>query len=294
MPTLRGHARGVGHFWEILRVEQEAEQGGAISAAAEETSLEFLGQWQRLVSTTNWEKGRIICQWRKALIDSGAPWQEYSDEAWSRRVGNVSSQHVGRLRRVAELFAEQRETYPGLYWSHFQAAIDWPDAEMWLEGAVQSGWSISQMRRQRAETLGILPADEPQQPVVDAELDEDYSPAAGELVEVHDPDATSGNRDEPGYAAGPNYADGRDFGDESSAVGIDEPDEERGVEHEPPPAVRPFEQLAELPADVAEAFESFKLAILHHKLAGWAEISCRDLIGALESLKQLALAPSAG
>ena len=27
----------------------------------------FVGQWNRLVSTTNWEKGRIICQWRDAL-----------------------------------------------------------------------------------------------------------------------------------------------------------------------------------------------------------------------------------
>ena len=111
-------------------MEQDVEQGGAGPAAMEETSLEFLGQWQRLVSTTNWEKGRIICLWRQALIDSSADWQEYSDEAWSRRVGNVSGQHVGRLRRVYERFGEPRETYPGLYWSHFQAAMDWPDAEL--------------------------------------------------------------------------------------------------------------------------------------------------------------------
>ena len=273
------------------------EQGSAIPAAAEETSLEFLSQWQRLVSTTNWEKGRIICQWRQALIDSGAAWQEYSDEAWSRRVSSVSSQHVGRLRRVAEQFGQQRETYPGLYWSHFQAAIDWSDAEMWLEGAVQSGWSISQMRRQRAEALGGLPADDPEQAVVDAELDEDFNsnnPAGGELLEVRDPEGAAGNRDGAAYTSGPNYAEGPDFGDAPGGAPFDSSDLEAEAPQEPPLTVRPFEQLAELPADVAEAFESFKLAILHHKLAGWREISCPDLLGALESLKQLAIAPSAG
>lgn len=275
-------------------MEPDVEQGSAIPAATEETSLEFLGQWQRLVSTTNWEKGRIICQWRQALIDSGAPAQEYSDEAWSRRVGSVSGQHVGRLRRVSEQFGEQRETYPGLYWSHFQAAIDWPDAEMWLEGAVQSDWSISQMRRQRAEALGGLPTNEP---VVDAELDEDFNHnnPADELLEVRDPEPAAGNREGAAYTSGPNFAEGPDFGDESSGAPYDS-DEDSDVEpeREPPVAVRPFEQLAELPPDVAEAFESFKLAILHHKLAGWLEISCPDLLGALESLKQLAIAPSAG
>ncbi|HWC88491.1 MAG TPA: hypothetical protein VG433_02515, partial [Pirellulales bacterium] len=186
----------------------------------------------------------------------------------------------------------------GLYWSHFQAAIDWSDAEMWLEGAVQSGWSISQMRRQRAEALGGLPADELEQAVVDAELDEDFAnPAAGEL-EVRDPEGSAGNRDGAAYTSGPNYAEGPDFGEASGSAPFDsaelDADLDAEPQHEPPVAVRPFEQLAELPADVAEAFESFKLAILHHKLAGWQEISCPDLLGALESLKQLAIAPSAG
>ena len=74
-----------------------------------------------------------------------------SDEAWSREVGGVSPQHVGRLRRTYERFGAVHKQYPGLYWSHFQAALDWPDAEMYLEGAVQNDWSVSQMRNQRWE-----------------------------------------------------------------------------------------------------------------------------------------------
>ncbi len=35
-------------------------------------SLPFVGRWNQLVSNTNWEKGRIIYQWREALRESGA------------------------------------------------------------------------------------------------------------------------------------------------------------------------------------------------------------------------------
>ena len=119
-------------------------------ATIDQASEVFLGQWKRLVSTTNWDKGRIIYEWRQALIETGAAQGEYSDEAWSQRVASVTPQHVGRLRRVFERFAQVRESYDGLYWSHFQAALDWPDAEMWLEGAVQSDWSISEMRAARS------------------------------------------------------------------------------------------------------------------------------------------------
>ena len=88
--------------------------------------------------------------------------------------------------------------YAGLYWSHFQAALDWPDAEMYLEGAVQNDWSVSQMRNQRWQVLGGKPELKPRDgDIVAAEVDEDFSPAADEplpaaisesLGEVHDTD----------------------------------------------------------------------------------------------------------
>ena len=63
---------------------------------------------------------------------------------------------------------------------------------------------------------------------------------------------------------------------------------------EPSAAVRPFEALPELPADISEAFEAYKLAILRHKLSGWHEVSLTQFLASLEALKQLALAPPAG
>jgi hypothetical protein len=158
-------------------------------SSGEDAAGRFIGQWNRLVSTTNWEKGRIICEWREALLAAGAGVTEYSDEAWSQLVGRVTSQHVGRLRRVFQRFGEAFDQYQGLFWSHFQAAIDWEDAEMWLEGAIHNGWSVSQMRGKRWETVGkpgeTMPVEE-----AASEVDDD-APWLGEEAEAEE-DGVSG------------------------------------------------------------------------------------------------------
>jgi hypothetical protein len=256
------------------------------TTAADETSLAYLGRWQQLVSTTNWEKGRIIHEWRQALESAGADWQQFSDEAWSRRVGNVTGQHVGRLRRVYERFGSSRETYPGLYWSHFQAALDWDDAEMWLEGAIQNHWSISEMRHERWQAFGGGAEQPAESEVADAELDEDFSP--DNFSEIRDPaemggrafdaDRTLTVEEEQAQA---NALEGAPF----------DPDASWETQENHPAAVRPFEALPELPADVSEAFEAYKLAILRHKLSGWHEVTVGQVVASLEALKQLTLAP---
>jgi hypothetical protein len=253
------------------------------SPVVEAASTEFVGRWSRLVSTTNWEKGRIICQWRDALAATDVPDGSCTDEAWARRVGNVSPQHVGRLRRVYQRFAETQEQYAGLYWSHFQAALEWSDAEMWLEGAVQNGWSISQMQDERRQTLGEIESEPSGDADGLAEWDED-APAiergrlpeviSPEMAEVHD---AAADDDE----ASLHESDGTSPPDPADAYA------------DPTPAepLRPFEDLPSLPPNLAEAFEAFKLAIVHHRLAGWKEVACEDVLAALNALRQLTLAP---
>ena len=267
----------------------------SLSQPAAVASQPFVGKWNTLVSTTNWEKGRIICDWRKELIDAEAPAADYSDEAWARLVGGVTGQHVGRLRRVHLKFGDVYSQYQGLYWSHFQAAMEWSDAEMWLEGAVQSGWSVSQMRRQRWETLGAIEGDEPRdEDVVASDLDEDFEPAQGARPSG---EALRATREQ---VEGP-LPEGPDFGDEegtNSGKKNSKAKSEDGAsvysKDEPHLAlVRPFESLAELPDDLADAFEMFKLAILRHKTNGWEEISRDDVLASLDALKSLATAPSA-
>ncbi|MCA9213391.1 MAG: hypothetical protein KDB27_10025 [Planctomycetales bacterium] len=247
----------------------------------------YVGQWRNLVSTTNWEKGRIIHEWRTALIDADAPQTEYSDEAWSKLVGgSVTGQHSGRLRRVYERFGDSYRQYNGLFWSHFQSAIDWEDAEMWLEGAVQNSWSISVMRRERWETRGAIESEKPsEQEVVAAEsdVDEDCNPKD----DSHD-STISGSTD---YVDGA-IPEGPDFGDEDDhSAAYDSDVEYRDVPDDSQPAVQPFENLPELPDDLNEAFESFKLAILRHKSDEWKQIPQQDVLMCLDSLKALATAP---
>jgi len=256
-------------------------------------SQPFVGRWSRLVSTTNWEKGRIIAEWRESLSAAGAPASESSDEAWSRLVGGVTGQHAGRLRRVFQRFGRAYEKFAGLYWSHFQAALDWEDAEMWLEGAVQSGWSVAQMREQRWTTLGRVEADRPRpEDAVAGETDEDFEPAR---TEPPTPGAIAPQYDE---VAGPRF-DGPDFGDSGADGGhaphvASRPEApwEEAAAGESAPLVQPFQDLPELPDDLAEAFESMKLAILHHKRSSWQAISAADALRMLDALKTLVTAPA--
>lgn len=271
------------------------ERTGAETATWNATSAEYLGRWNQLISTTNWEKGRIILEWREALVAAGAPASDFSDETWSQEVGSVSPQHVGRLRRVAERFAEVREDYQGLYWSHFQAALDWHDAEMWLEGAVQNDWSVSQMRRQRWEAIGAPAELKPRaEDIVAAEIDEDYRPADNDAESAIYPTTETLARGDAGDDFGERSLERSGRAEYESGT-LDDSLETYAHEQDAEvsqPAVRPFESLVELPDDLADALESFKLAILRHKTAGWSEVAADDVLSCLAALRELVLAPA--
>jgi hypothetical protein len=259
--------------------ECSPETPAAADLAVEAASQEFLGRWNLLVSTTNWEKGRIVNEWREALIDAGALPSAYSDEAWSRRVGSVTPQHAGRLRRVYQRFESVRSGYHGLYWSHFQAALDWDDAEMWLEGAVQNRWSIAQMQGERTRTLGALVEEHVEAAAI--EEDEDAAPPAdlpptGAAATI---DAQATAHDEPCEAS----LDGSPPGEPDSYPGDD-------YAGEAAPPFRPFENLPTLPADLQDAFDSFKVAVIHHRISNWQEVSREDVLATLDALRQLILA----
>lgn len=257
-----------------------------------ELSAEFVGRWSTLVSTTNWEKGRIIAEWREVLMGSESPALAYSDEAWSRRVGGVSPQHVGRLRRVFERFGANYSSYAGVYWSHFLAALDWDDAELWLEGATQSDWSVSQMRRTRWESMGGQPDQEPSERDISADgsiatgVDEDFTP----LAETED---LTGTKDGPRTVAEGPRPDGPDFGDEddmspAAQVAADNDDDVMPWEDDQMPTApseSPFARLPSLPVDLAEALEQFKLAIIRHRADHWSNVSQADVHQALDALK---------
>ncbi len=139
--------------------EDELDRDQLQQVAAESTA--YLNQWHELISRTNWEKGRVICQWRENVCNLHPEVRAVSDRAWSELTGGVSADHVGRLRRTFERFGDTYKNYDRLSWTHFMVAVAWPDAEMWLEGATQNGWTIEQMRTKRWETMGGLDAERP-------------------------------------------------------------------------------------------------------------------------------------
>lgn len=261
------------------------------SSQPDDVAGRFLGQWNRLISTTNWEKGRIICQWREALALAGAAITAYSDEAWAQLVGGVTSQHVGRLRRVYQRFGAVTDQYEGLYWSHFQAGLDWDDAEMWLEGAILNGWSVSQMRGKRWETLGN-PGDAPADGADAAAADE----ALGE--ELGSEEASAGAPASPSGA--PAESAPWEAGDDDSEAAADDDESERSADYDPIPAAtapaktrsRLGVNVDDLPEDLADAFEQFKLAIIAQRRLSWSETSPSAVIECLDALKELVLAPT--
>jgi len=277
-----------------------AELDSSAALAGNDAAGRFVGQWNRLVSTTNWEKGRIICEWREALIADGAAVTEYSDEAWSQLVGRVTSQHVGRLRRVFQRFGDAFDQYQGLFWSHFQAAIDWEDAEMWLEGAIHNGWSVSQMRGQRWETVGkpgeAMPTDEEEAAGDDEDapwLGEDESEMAsreeaitGESAEVKSVEGTAKKTKEESDEEEEGEEAESGSSESSSSSYDDESPKSQKKER-----TRLSVEVGDLPDDIADAFEQFKLAIITQRRLEWAETTPESVIECLDALRELTLAP---
>jgi hypothetical protein len=255
-----------------------------------ELAQPFIGQWNQLISTTNWEKGRIISEWREALIDSGADSQQYSDEAWARRVGGVTAPHVGRLRRVHDRFASTYQTYEGLYWSHFLAALDWDDAPLWLEGASRESWSVAGMREKRWESHGAVESQRPTtSEIIEVETDEDV------VVPAQGGGRTKEYGDESGVASGPRHED-PDFGDEDELMSLSGSNEstsssmpESGVAEEV--SIQPFAGLPELPDDLADAIETLKLAALRHKTSGWQDTDVEAIQKYLDAISVLIRSP---
>lgn len=260
--------------------EPDADQEQTVISEADlqrasELAQPFVGQWNQLISTTNWEKGRIISAWRNELIESGVDASQYSDEAWSRRVGGVTAPHVGRLRRVFERFNDSYTSYQGLYWSHFLAALDWEDAAMWLEGAAKENWSISAMREKRWQVEGALEDKRPTDgQIIEVDTDEDITEPAQGGGKNREYDNDSG-----GVASGPTY-EGPDFGDEEELQSLAgrnpdgsaaiQPDGSNPTTSVPP--LQPFIGLPPLPDDLSEAVELLKLSVLRHKATDWRDV----------------------
>ena len=258
----------------------------------DEIALEYVGFWNALVSKTNWEKGKVIHQWRAKLIEEGLPRRIYSDETIAQRIGNVSPQHVGRLRRVYERFGES-EPLPNLYWSHYQAALDWEDADEWLSKASSEKLSVAQTRIARWEKTGAKLSHKPkEEDIVDSEKDEDVNPyndsdSALTGSEIITP--TSGSLTSDGSKKKSKKKKDAQGGQGSLGEygGETEPWEGSSTSFTTSDVLDAISQLATLPEDLSESLEAVKIAILSHKLTGWKDVQPEQIAAYLSEFKRL-------
>ena len=262
------------------------------SPLVDQLSEPIVGKWNVLVSQTNWEKGALILHWRNELIAANLPNTAYSDETWARLVGNVSSQHVGKLRRVAERFGSTNQNFAGLYWSHFNTALDWGDAELWLEGAVQNGWSVAQMKMQRWEALGATDEQKPQEEdIYVADFDEGTPQPLPDRIEGRTAEiGAAGAGFNPSSAAAPNPSTEPSKKKEQTKKDKAKQTESNVNVPRVGELLMSLKEISEFPADLADSLEPLKVAILSHKLAGWKSISAEQVCQSLEALKMLTIA----
>ncbi len=143
------------------------------------------------------------------------------------------------------------------------------------------------MRRQRAEALGQLEADQAAGETLAADYDEDVDPDNGksskEMLKSHS--------DFDDRAGGP-AAEGPDFGDEgdsSSATATAEIEGDAADEGDPgiPNNARAFAELPSLPEDLSTAFEDLKLAVLRHKVTNWQAVQPSEIRAHLDAIQTL-------
>ncbi len=121
-----------------------------------ETEDQLIVRAQQALSHCNWEIGECAAEWTKRYA------RGRTDADFGALIG-LSGDQVYQRRRVWETFSDVRDQYAQLRWSHFYAAINWPDAAECLQWAQDLGATVAEMkawrRAQHGEDL-TQPGDE--------------------------------------------------------------------------------------------------------------------------------------
>lgn len=141
------------------------------AAVATPTEHELIRTAQFAISHCNWTVGECAVQWTKRYAKGR------TDADFGNSIG-LSGDQVYQRRRVWETFADVKDQYENLKWSHFYVALTWQDAPECLAWGNENQATVAEMkawrRLQRGEDL-----------TVDAEAELDLavtSPGYGEAV----------------------------------------------------------------------------------------------------------------
>lgn len=158
-----------------------------------ETEEQLVDIAQRAVSQCRWVVGECASKWTKRYSRGRA------DADFGLLVG-LSGDQIYQRRRVWECFADVRQEFSALRWSHFYAALTWDDSPECLQWAEEAGATVAEMKAWRRAQRGEDLLSEP-------EAGEEGSPfvgfLSGEPALVRDPDefgSRQGDRPRAGRA----------------------------------------------------------------------------------------------
>lgn len=124
---------------------------------AEETEQQLIDRAAAALSRSSWEIGECAALWT-ARYAYGR-----TDEDFGQRIG-LDGQQIRQRRAVWETFADVRDSYPCIKWSHFRAALAWDDAAECLAWANENEATVAEMnawrRMQHGDDLTVASKDE--------------------------------------------------------------------------------------------------------------------------------------
>ncbi len=114
--------------------------GTAVEVA--ETEQQLISSARTAISSCNWTVGECAAKWTERFA------RGRTDADFGEQVG-LSGDQIYQRRRVWETFADVRDDYPKLKWSHFYVALTWNDSSECLAWAEENEATVAEMRAWR-------------------------------------------------------------------------------------------------------------------------------------------------
>jgi hypothetical protein len=183
----------------VTRTEQEQKP-----AAELDSEEQIVHRARTATSDASWIVGECAFRWCERFA------RGRTDADFAGLIG-MAAESVAQRRRVFETFSDVRNSYPGLRFSHFRAALGWSqDAEVCLAWAVENVATVSEMnawwRMQHGEDLTAEPDGIPDELETDLPAAQDAEDMETETCAPFRADsgtAADGPQDDGGTVAAP-------------------------------------------------------------------------------------------
>ena len=165
-----------------------------------ETEEQLINTAQQALSNCRWVVGECAYKWTRRYA------RGRTDADFGQLIG-LSPDQVYQRRRVWETFADVREQFGNLRWSHFYAAINWDDSAECLQWAEETQSTVAEMKAWRRASRG---EDLTAEPTPEEEANGLVGYIPNEMAYVQDPAEFAGGRSERARPAGESasFADG--------------------------------------------------------------------------------------